>query len=267
MKRVLQNIMIVVALAACILTSCGKDDAEVIPRSKLARIYAEMLVTDQWIMATQGVRLIADTSAVYAPILEKNGYDIDDYLHTVDSYMDNPERFAKVFRTSGKIIEKRLVELRKEQHRLTMLANLPKIKVEYNPAELSKYLSGEAYVHYYDSMAVELDSVKKYYRLVDHQTSDTTYEGVKMLIRSEILIDSLARLDSIAVADSLASLDSLAVADSIARADSILNGKNKTAPKIEGRLSLPDNRNDRVLVRPQYKTKPDVSAEVKPGKE
>ena len=78
MKRILQNIIIMVALAACVLTSCGKDEAEVIPRSKLARIYAEMLMTDQWITATSGVRLIADTSLVYEPILEKYGYDIEE---------------------------------------------------------------------------------------------------------------------------------------------------------------------------------------------
>ena len=168
MKRILQNIIIMVALAACVLTSCGKDEAEVIPRSKLARIYAEMLMTDQWITATSGVRLIADTSLVYEPILEKYGYDIEDYLHSVDRYMDDPERFARIFRTSGDILEKRLVDARKEQHRLDMLAKIPKIKVNFDPSELSTYLSGDSFVRYYDSLAVELDSVKWYYRLVDH---------------------------------------------------------------------------------------------------
>ena len=53
--------------------SCRKDEAEVIPRSKMAEIYAEMLVTDQWITTTPGIRMIADTSLVYEPILEKYG--------------------------------------------------------------------------------------------------------------------------------------------------------------------------------------------------
>ncbi|MBR5300419.1 MAG: DUF4296 domain-containing protein [Bacteroidales bacterium] len=250
MKRILQNIMIMAALAACILTSCGKDEAEVIPRGKLARIYAEMLVTDQWIMGTQGVRLIADTSAVYGPILEKYGYDIEDYLLSVDNYMNNPERFARIFRASEDIIEKRLIELRKEQRRLAMLANLPQIKVTYDPSELSKYMSGEAYVHYYDSMTVELDSAKMYYKIVDHATSDTTYEGLKMVILSEIVLDSLARIDTIAVADS------------IAKADSILKEKPKTERQVEGvRLNLPDNAKDREVVRPQFKKSPEGQLE------
>lgn len=66
--------------AVIVFASCGKDEAEVIPRGKLAEIYAEMLVTDQWISSTPGMRMIADTSLVYEPILEKYGYDNLDYL-------------------------------------------------------------------------------------------------------------------------------------------------------------------------------------------
>jgi hypothetical protein len=149
MKRFLLNIMLM--LAAFILTSCGKDEVEVIPRAKLAKIYAEMLVTDQWITNTQGVRLMADTSMVYEPILEKYGYDIDDYLLSVDKYMDDPERFARIFRTSGEIIEKRLIELRRQKFILDQIANLPKIEVDFRPEKLAPYLFGESYVHYYDS--------------------------------------------------------------------------------------------------------------------
>ena len=254
MKRILQHIMIVAALSACILTSCGKDEAEVIPRSKLARIYAEMLMTDQWITSTSGVRLIADTSFVYQPILEKYGYDIEDYLKSVEHYMDDPERFARIFRTSGEIMGVRLKELRKIQHRLDMLAKLPKIKVDYDPSELAPYLSDEPYVKYYDSLAIELDSAKMYYRLVDHETSDTTYDGVRMVIREEMHADTLARLDSIAVADSLARMDSLAVVDSLAKADSILKEKSQNVQQIEGRLILPEDKKE--VIRPQYRKRP-----------
>ena len=248
--------MIVAALSACILTSCGKDEAEVIPRGKLARIYAEMLMTDQWITATSGVRLIADTSFVYQPILEKHGYDIEDYLASVEHYMDDPERFAKIFRTSGEIMEDRLKELRKIQHRLDMLAKIKKIKVDYDPSELAPYLSDEPYVKHYDSLAIELDSVKMYYRLVNHETSDTTYDGVRMVIREAMPIDSLARLDSLAVTDSLARVDSLALADSLAKADSILKQKNKNVRQVEGRLILPEDKKEREVVRPQHRKRP-----------
>ena len=62
------------ALALLIgLASCSGGRDKVIPRAKLAEIYAEMLVTDQWITSTPGVRREADTSLVYEPILEKYG--------------------------------------------------------------------------------------------------------------------------------------------------------------------------------------------------
>ena len=91
MRRILKNTVIVLMTAIAILSSCsGKDGRTVIPRRQLAKIYAEMLVTDQWITSTPGMRMIADTSLVYIPILEKYGYDLDDYLKSVDVYMDDP---------------------------------------------------------------------------------------------------------------------------------------------------------------------------------
>ena len=159
----------------------------------------------------------------------------------------------------------RLKELRKIQHRLDMLAKLPKIKVDYDPSELAPYLSDEPYVKYYDSLAIELDSAKMYYRLVDHETSDTTYDGVRMVIREEMHADTLARLDSIAVADSLARMDSLAVVDSLAKADSILKEKSQNVQQIEGRLILPEDKKE--VIRPQYRKRPAGQTEKKADKE
>lgn len=93
------------------LTSCQGDKARVIPREDLSRIYAEMMLTDQWILETPNVRLIADTSLVYAPILEKYGYDAADYRKSVDHYMDDPERFSKILKVTGSILDARLAEL------------------------------------------------------------------------------------------------------------------------------------------------------------
>ena len=53
---------------ALVALSCSKGP-RVIPRGKMARIYAEMLVTDQWINSTPSVRRMADTSLVYEHIL------------------------------------------------------------------------------------------------------------------------------------------------------------------------------------------------------
>lgn len=111
MKRRLSYMMAMVLSAVIFLASCGRDEAEVIPRDDMARIYAEMLLTDQWIVNTPNIRLIADTSLVYTPIFEKYGYDADDYRKSVDHYMDDPERFARIFRETGEILDAQIADL------------------------------------------------------------------------------------------------------------------------------------------------------------
>lgn len=194
--------------AVIVFASCGKDEAEVIPRGKLAEIYAEMLVTDQWISSTPGMRMIADTSLVYEPILEKYGYDNLDYLKSVDHYMNDPERFSRILRTSGEILDKRMKELRRKQRRMELeeeaLQKVLRHKTDYSFEEYFPYLEDEPYVHYYDSVTFELDSCKVY-RLVPIETADTLYDRLRMIIQ----VDTMAVTDSVSVVDSLAVTDSL----------------------------------------------------------
>ncbi len=201
-----QHILVALIAAVALFSSCGKDEAEIIPRKKLAKIYAEMLVTDQWITATPGVRRIADTSLVYEPILEKYGYDTEDYLKSVDFYMDDPERFSRILRTSGEILEEQIAELKIEKARLDAMDLLPKIEVEFNVSDFFPYMADEPYVHYFDSLDVVLDTISQMYQLVSIERGDTLYDGLRM-----VFADSLALEDSLAhVADSLALADSLA---------------------------------------------------------
>lgn len=205
MKKVLLHMTVLLSAAVLVFASCFRDEAEVIPRAKLARIYAEMLVTDQWIMSTPGVRTIADTSLVYEPILEKYGYDSDDYRKTVDVYMDDPERFAKIFRETGEILENRLKLLKEEQERLKLQMEKEKeamkYRTDFRPDEFFPYLHKEPYVHYYDSVAFVPDSTDMVYRLVPVETSDTTYLGLEMIVKVDTLTanDTIPPLDSAAL--------------------------------------------------------------------
>ena len=230
MKGFLQHI--VVLLAAVVMAVSCSERAKVIPRGKMAAIYAEMLMTDQWINSRPDVRRIADTSLVYEPILQKYGYDHKDYLKTVDEYMNDPERFARILRASGDIIEERLTDLRWELEQRNRLEALRKrieamtIKSDFKAEEFFPYLFDEAYVHYYDSLVIEIDSVIQHYRFKDVPTTDTLYEGVRMISP----LDSLALADSLAAADSLALKDSLAIRDSLAKLSGIAKklSKNRT---------------------------------------
>lgn len=207
MRRFLRHIPTIIVLTVVMSVSCRKQGAEVIPRAKLSSIYAEMLMTDQWVMSAKGVRLIADTSLVYEPILEKYGYTTEDYIRTVDVYMEDPERFAKVLRTTVEILDGRLLELKKEKRRQEALAAREKelkkmaemLKSDFDPAEFFPYMNGEPYIHYYDSVSFEPDSALWVYRLISIERADTVYDRIRMIVKSDTLsvCDSMPTKDTV----------------------------------------------------------------------
>ncbi len=198
------------SVAIVFAVSCSRDEAKVIPRPQLSEIYAEMLLTDQWILSTKGVRLIADTSLVYKPILEKYGYTTEDYMKTVDVYMDDPERFAKVLRTTSEILGERQDKLRKKKERLDAEAAREKerkkmediLRSDLDMSEFFPYLHGEPYVHYYDSLSFEPDSALLIYRLVSIERADTIYDRIRMIVKT----DTLSVCDSVPSKDTVVSV-------------------------------------------------------------
>ena len=178
-------------MAVVLFASCSsKDEAEVIPRNTLADIYVEMFMTDQWISSMPGMRNIADTSLVYEPILQKYGYDKLDYIHSVDVYMNDPERFSRILRTTMDKLDKRIADLEKklkEQQLAEEAARkIESFKQDYSFKEYFPYLEDEPYVHYYDSLTFEVDSFKTY-RLVPIETKDTLYDRLQMIVKSDTL--------------------------------------------------------------------------------
>lgn len=188
--------LVVLALAVGLsLASCGKKE-RVIPREKMAEIYAEMYVLDQWLDENRSLRREADTSLVYAPVLDKYGYTYDDYLNSVNVYMKDPTRYSRILRRTSEILGSRLTELKvekkaqedalKESRRLDSLRNLIHLNVDSLMNSMVRTAPS-------DSLVTVLDSLEFVdFRFV--QTSDTTYDGPAMVIRR----DSLA-----VVADSL----------------------------------------------------------------
>ena len=88
-----------------------------IPRKKLAKIYADMFMADQWIQQNYTVSKVADTSQVYEAIFEDYGYSSDDYRKSVAYYIQDPDRFARILRQTVSILDERIsddkAELRK----------------------------------------------------------------------------------------------------------------------------------------------------------
>ena len=198
-----------VLTSVLLLSSCGGTEDKVIPRGKLAEIYAEMLILDQWIVSNQGARRTADTTLVYEPILERYGYTSADYRKSVDVYMNDPERFSRILRTTVGIIDDKLSQLEEKKKEIEHEAALRKlreslkIKVEIDLDVLNPYLFDRPYVHYYDSLAVEPDSMNIYrFRNIDR--SDTIYRDLKMIIPDSLHVDDTTRrVDTVLVKDTL----------------------------------------------------------------
>lgn len=192
-------------LSVLLLFSCGFREAKVISRKDMARIYAEMLLTDQWIVTNPSMRRVADTSLVYEPILNRYGYTKEDYILSVNKYMDDPERYSRILRTTGEILDEKLSALNDRKEKLEKEAALRRaleeirIEAEIDIAEYFPYLFDQPYVHYYDSVAVELDSMMVY-RLRNVERTDTVFDGIKVIVK-----DTLASGDSLALPDTVKS--------------------------------------------------------------
>ena len=211
MKRRLSYILALLALVVVLVPSCKKDEARVIPRAKLARIYAEMLVTDQWIQTTPKVRNIADTSLVYDPILEKYGYTSEDYRYSVMHYMNDPERFSRILRTSAQILDGEILALKKEQEEMLRRKRIMSAVEVRDVIMFCGQLPDRSAVDWSDSLRVKWDTLGNMFTLVRESRADTVYDGVRMLLPA----DTLAVADTLALTDTLASADTSKAAEAL----------------------------------------------------
>lgn len=68
-----------------------------------------------------GKRQLPDTTLYYEPVFNKYGYTTDDYLHSVDYYISDPERFSRILDKSVKILEEKQAEIEVEREQEIML--------------------------------------------------------------------------------------------------------------------------------------------------
>lgn len=185
-----------------------------------------MYVLDQWLDDNRSLRREADTSLVYAPVLDKYGYTYDDYLNSVDVYMKDPTRYSRILRRTSEILGSRLTELKvekkaqedalKESRRLDSLRNLIHLNVDSLMNSMVRTAPSDSLVTVLDSLGF-VD-----FRFV--QTSDTTYDGPAMVIRR----DSLA-----VVADSLTVLT-----DTLPEKAEVDGTKSEVTRKESGTVSV-----------------------------
>lgn len=219
MRRIFQYMMLAMSLSmvSFFMQSCGRED--VIEEEHLAQIYAEMLMTDQWINSTPGVRMIADTSLVYEPILKKYGYTSAEYRNSVEYYLEDPDEYADIMAMTVEILDRRLASLREQKSLLQEEKELQnfvkKVARDISMDKAWDYVARLEDERYgmIDSLSVEWDTLAYYYRMVSLPWSER--------VDTLQVADSLAALDSLPPVDILPSLDSLPPVDSVPSLDSL----------------------------------------------
>lgn len=150
---------LVLAVASCGPRKISKGDME--------DIFYLMFLQDQKIRQDRSFKQMADTSLVYAGILESKGYDTDDYLYSLKEYLAEPEKMEKVMGNVAERIEKELkvvnTEIELERWRSKMLSiyqkqmdttKLPKARVRPVDTLKVRFEGDSAYMH------KEIDSLK-----------------------------------------------------------------------------------------------------------
>ena len=200
MKRSPLAVILSLALLL-VVASCGRE-GRIIPRRKLAKIYAEMFVADAWLTnGPQSVKVKADTTAFYEPIFNAYGYTTEDYLASVSHYLLDPDRYSRILKRTeailGAEIEALRVEIDRERQALIERNNRASRRPKY-VFELYDTLFTQP--TFTDRIDMHRDSTGRYFPM--RVTGDTMFFGPRLIIPADSLLTSA---DSLSVsADSLA---------------------------------------------------------------
>lgn len=197
--------------------SCG-GDGRVIPKKKMSEIYADMFVADQWINQNYKAARVADTTIVYETIFEKYGYDSDDYRKSVDYYIQDPDRFARILRQTVLILEDRMSDQKAELRKLKSLeAAQPEITYRFDFDRVWLFENG--WPRLADRDSLEYFIARREYFILDLRplAKPDRYSGYRIYFPQDSLItpDTPARADSLSSCDSVAKADSMYVPDSV----------------------------------------------------
>lgn len=251
-------IILAVVLLGIVPTFFMHRNGRVIPRNKMARIYAEMLLTDQWINDNWVQNRSADTSFVYRPILRRYGYDEKDWRKSVSKYIKDPDRYSRILKKSAAMLEAREKELRLRLDLINAAERLEQETAGYIPERLY-WLAGmrnpDNFVE--DGLVFYVDSVGgSEWRFDPYRGYDTLFAGPawKISLRDSVSVDSLyVSVDSLSVGvDSIAPVAKPAADRTVKKPATDKDVKKPVAGKdADRRLSVDADRN--LLLRPDAK--------------
>ncbi len=154
-------------LSLLLVFSCGRN-ARVIPKNRMAEIYADMFVADQWLNQNFLASRTADTTLVYEAVFEKYGYTSDDYRKSVDHYIQDPDRFARILRKSVLILEDRIAESKSELRKIKSLESMrPDTLIQFDFSKIWLFENGRPRLASRDSLEYFRDRME--YFILDLQ--------------------------------------------------------------------------------------------------
>ena len=111
--KVSAKILIAVAAVALCAAACSRGP-KVIPRSKMEKIYTDMLLADQWLMRNQDAGFKADTTLFYEPIFRKYGFTSEDFYASNEYYMRDPLRYSRMLKKVALSLDAKARKMRTE---------------------------------------------------------------------------------------------------------------------------------------------------------
>ena len=136
-----------------------------------------MFMADEAIGAQYSFRRMADTSRVYAPILAKYGYTVDDFHASEEKYIKDAGRYARIIKKSVRLLEAENKILVKERDRVESIRLRAERQLRFRPHRL--FL---------------LDTLKEEYMRdslfnFDFQLGlDTVFAGPRIIVSSDTLV-------------------------------------------------------------------------------
>ena len=172
--------------------SCRR--ARVISKKDFAAIYAEMFIADQWLKDNPSAKKMADTTLVYDRIFKKYGYTFEDYDKSVNYYLYDPSRYAKILEASSGILEAKLKELRLKDEEIERYKRIHTILTPYRPVDFwPRPKLDPRYLFEKRLDSLRLDSLRRDSLLRDSLRLDSL--RIDSLRRDSIRLDSLKRAD------------------------------------------------------------------------
>ena len=95
--KVSARIVLAVAVAALCAVACSRGP-RIIPRSKMEKIYTDLLMADQWLAVNSDNSVAVDTTLFYEAVFRRYGFTTEDFNASLEYYMRDPLKFSRMMK-------------------------------------------------------------------------------------------------------------------------------------------------------------------------